>query len=101
MYLIFLFIGPPDRMEILKLTQKLVGELGSNWKLLAVPLSTPDYELMSIEHEEKTLLLKINTLLVKWVDGDVCNDRAKLAALLGSVEGFNLARHCRASLLTV
>ena len=94
------YTGPPDRVEILKLTKKLAGALGPNWKLLAVPLSIPDYELMSIEHEEATLLLKINTLLMKWVDCDVCNDRMKLAALLSTVEGFNLAKHCRASLLT-
>lgn len=55
---------------------------------------------MSIEHEERTLKMKINSLLVKWVDRDDDNDRTKLAQLLGSLDGYNLAYHCRESLQT-
>lgn len=95
-FIVFL-AGPPDKMELLSLTQKLVGCLGSNWKILAAPLSIPDYMLASIEHDERTLLLKVNKLLVSWVDSDVRNDRRRLAMLLGHVE---LEQHCRVALRT-
>ena len=82
----------------LSLTQRLVGALGANWKILAAPLSISDCCRESIDHDERTLLLKVNKLLVTWVDTDERNDRNALATLLGSVAGFDLAQHCREAL---
>ena len=72
-------------MELLVLTHKLAGALSHNWKLLATPLSIPDHELASIDVEEKTLLLKVNSLLKKWVAASAENDRTKMASLLESL----------------
>lgn len=72
-------------MELLVLTHKLAGALGHDWKLLATPLSIPDHELASTEVEEKTLLLKVNRLLKKWVNASDENDRTKMASLLGAL----------------
>ena len=88
-------------MELLALTQKLAGVLKHDWSLLAVPLAIPDYELASTGCEEKTLIMKINRLLRKWIDLSRGNDRARLASLLGGMEGYNLNPCLQQSLRTV
>ena len=80
------------------LTTKLTGTVGNDWKLLAVPLSIDDADVNSTDHEERGLKSKINKLLTMWVDRDEENDRTKLAQLLGSLDGYDLAKDCQLSL---
>ena len=80
------------------LMTRLTGTVGSEWKLLAAPLSISDAEVNSIDYDERTLKLKINKLLTMWVDRDEGNDRAKLAQLLGGVPGYSLETDCVFSL---
>ena len=93
--------GPPESMELLALTQKLAGVLKYDWSLLAGPLAIPDHELASTDYEEKTLIMKINRLLRKWIDLSRGNDRVRLASLLGEMEGYNLNPCLQQSLRTV
>lgn len=82
-------------MELLVLTHKLAGALGHDWKLLATPLSIPDHELAATDVEEKTLMLKVNRLLKKWVAASEENDRTKMASLL---ESLNLKKYVQEAL---
>ena len=98
---LFSFAGPPERLEIVTLTTKLTGTVGSEWKLLAAPLSISDADVNSFDYEEKTLKMKINKLLTLWVDKDERNDRTRLSQLLGALDGYNLEHDCQMSLTTL
>ena len=85
--------GPPEAIELVELTYKLMGVLGENWTILGSCLSVPDHELVATEVEEKTLYRRINRLLKFWVNLSEDNDRKHLASVLSQVGQYNLGQY--------
>ena len=81
--------GPPEGIELIEVTQKLMSAVEHDWPILATYLEIPGDVLAAIKVDEPTLYRKVNKILRYWIESDEDHDRKQLVSILPAHYGIS------------